>query len=102
MKPSEIVRERGWIQHMGIGPNGEVCMGTAICLAAHPGKACIANLVGCRWEPFKAATGASVTAWNDARGRTIEQVIALLQEFETAFDAAPQTPDSAPVVAVPA
>lgn len=101
MKPSDIVRERGWVQYTGNGPNGEVCMGRAICLAAHGDVGCRTDgPCGAIWAPFTAATGGSVTVWNDAPGRTMEQVIALLQEFETDFDTtAPEI--SAPVVAVP-
>ena len=106
MKPSEIVRERGWIQGHFDSPNG-VCVSVALSFSCHgtvmPCSGRCTDLGQRTYLAMNPAVGGSLICWNDVRGRTIEQVIALLQEFEVDFDAAPAE-ISAPVdpVAVPA
>lgn len=85
MKPSEVIMERGWIQAGSSRPEG-VCMLQAICIAVHDGDACDDS---CErfFIPFEdAVPDKDAIGWNDAPGRTIEQVIALLREFETEFE----------------
>ncbi len=84
MKPSEVIMERGWIQNGGSSPAG-VCILQAICLALHGDEPCI-DTCETSWIPFEEATDDDPIGWNDTPGRTVEQVIALLQEFETEFE----------------
>lgn len=93
-KPSEVIQQRGWIQDEGKIPGVGICAGAAVCYAAHPenegGQAHRASAKCERlWNRLEQVTGSGLTTWNDTPGRTIEQVIALLQEFETEFESDP-------------
>lgn len=83
MTPSAVIEQRGWKQGDGDGPNGEVCMGRAICLAYHPGVEICGTLDDCGWTPFtNALPMLPLTSWNDAPGRTQEEVLTFLKSVE--------------------
>lgn len=74
-RAAEIIEKRGWCQG-GIGMHGKrVCAFWAIEFA---GGATMAHI-----RKMNAATGMSIAAWNDAPGRTKEEVIAVLRELSS-------------------
>lgn len=86
MKPSEVIMERGWIQNSLSRPEG-VCILQSICLALHGDESCKDQQCEKARVPFqRAVKNRDIIAWNDKPGRTVEQVIALLREFETEFE----------------
>lgn len=87
MKPSEVIMERGWIQNKLENESG-------VCIAAAIHIACKGSVWGRPYDPraselmsaLQVSLQGSVVDWNNAPRRTKEQVIALLQEFETEFE----------------
>ncbi len=76
MKASEIIRQKGWCQFMGISRNGEVCLVQAIdemddgAFNHHVQK--IKDKLGIGNESL-------LSQWNDAPERTKEEVIQVLE-----------------------
>lgn len=75
MKPSELIRQKGWCQGDAYSPRGGLCMYAALVDGHFDAKS----------KEFKALKKSinheSIVIWNDAPGRTAEEVIAKLEEF---------------------
>ena len=76
-----IIEERGWVQRVLSNAEGQVCALGAIYTAA-TGEAYGAPDRYCdeAAEALSEHVGADIEDWNDAQGRTAEQVIAALRE----------------------
>ena len=92
MKPSEVIQQRGWTQFSFLNPSG-VCAEAAIYLACHTEGWWFHRLEE-RGDPHCDLMLAQIEQyldkpldrWNDTPGRTAQQVIVLLQEFEIEFE----------------
>lgn len=80
MKPSELIRQRGWCQGAFENADGCLCVHEAVHFSYNPPKrhierrnAMLASLQSDGWNGFM--------HWNDAPGRTSDEVIAKLEEF---------------------
>ena len=88
LKAAQIIEERGWCQKWPSMPTGEVCMVGALC-AAREGEADWKNSDTAIALRIK-ATGemgfdvsrkaAEMVEWNDASGRTKEEIVARLRD----------------------
>ena len=82
-KATRIIEARGWIAGLSIGPNDEVCAGQAMAEAVGEGN--LAAYFAARTEFTRALTRGQdeegLEKWNDAPGRTAEQVIEALRAF---------------------
>jgi len=76
----DILNERGWNQHSDSGPNGEVCVGRAIDIAAS--NLPVVYRLPIYDKVLKAAgcTHNWITNWNDQGGMTVEDVILALKQ----------------------
>lgn len=73
---AEVIAERGWCQGRYLDSSGAVCIEGSLRRAAQPShdhlfEACLA---------VDRNVGRDIVAWNDAPGRTAEEVIAKLRE----------------------
>lgn len=101
MRPSEIIREarnqlfeRGWTQREAESSDGRVCIMGAVNFAVYGRSHCpmdydaekegLRNRVADLLSP----TGAAVAHWNDAPGRTFDEVIEHLDKAEKLAEAA--------------
>jgi hypothetical protein len=88
---ADYLRTHGWWQGSGRGPNGGVCVAQAICMATEGVANEHARFLGFR-EPTRAETEnlwrdmkwadlpETLPGWNDQPGRTLEEVLARLEE----------------------
>lgn len=85
-RAAEIITKRGWMQDGGYGENGERCLYTALRQATtetNPGSYCdtlmrltydLADKLGLEFGPM-------IIEWNDRPGRTVDEVLALLNDY---------------------
>jgi hypothetical protein len=67
---ADYIEQHGWCQHIG-KINGHVCASVAL------------NMVGCpnmSWLALTHLVGRSIPRWNDAPGRTKEEVVAAMRK----------------------
>lgn len=92
----EVLRERGWTQHVLENEEGEVCLVGALKIAADvpiessysvlekASSSALVVLIDVLVENYP--NRASPSRFNDTEGRTVEEVIAVLEEVATHFD----------------
>lgn len=76
MKPSQLLREKGWCQGVGTDAQGQMCiMGCLLKASGHDAIQAVklANKLRSSLDHL------SLVRWNDAPGRTKEEVIAALE-----------------------
>lgn len=83
MLPSDILRRDGWCQGQTVDEQGKRCLVGAIMDTASKDWGALYQAVGRRHIGY--------VQWNDARGRTAAEVIALLEEVE--YELGLRTPD---------
>jgi hypothetical protein len=81
IRGKQKILERGWCQHMSIAPDGRCCMIGALALAAerfdgadYPARRVLENVIGPVW---------SIPSFNDAPGRTKEEVLEVFDKAIT-------------------
>ena len=81
-RAAKIIRERGWIQGTTSMSGGPVCAAGAISvvLGVHRWRVTEAHLLAASRAgvPPERAGASGLTRWNDAPGRTVEEVLAVL------------------------
>jgi hypothetical protein len=75
MKAWQILERDGWCQGNWTNPIGQRCLASAL-------EAADVSLSLTQIREFVALTGTTLTAWNDAPGRTAEEVIGLLKRLD--------------------
>ena len=76
MKPSEIIRQRGWCQGAAENARGNVCLSRAIFFAYRDDSRACDALCKLLTEKLGVTT---MWEWNDVKDRTMEEVIELLE-----------------------
>ena len=77
-RAANLIREHGWIQDDYVGINGRVCAWQAIFLATAP-KSMDSALEAVNTRLSLRGWPHGIIAWNDADGRTKEDVLELLE-----------------------
>jgi len=75
MKPSEIIRERGWCQGVSTDIHGRHCLWGAVQEATQRDIPTADKILA----QLREAVGSNPIIWNDRRGRTADEVIAVLE-----------------------
>lgn len=76
---AELLRQRGWLQGEWGRTQGPMCLSAAIGLAASEYGRLPPSEITVRHVCKRLAGSKSIGEWNDVRGRTLEQVIGLLE-----------------------
>lgn len=79
-KVRELLEARGWCQGEATSPDGRHCIIGALDMVTHP-----AGGTDLYWDTqafLRKVLGGSIAVWNDAPGRTFEEVKAKLIEAE--------------------
>lgn len=74
-RTADVIRERGWVQCAWTGEDGSVCMMMAVSIADTDGNV----FIDAHEELARRTSPLGPTSWNDAPGRTREEVLALLE-----------------------
>lgn len=76
MKPSELIKEKGWCQKYMTDSEGKICLAKAIVQAYKNGDEFFAA-----WKKISelVTSQGGIISWNDKEGRTVEEVLTLLK-----------------------
>ena len=77
-RAANLIREHGWTQDDYVGTNGRLCAWQAIFLATAP-RSMDAALQSVHRELLLRGWQHGIIAWNDADGRTVDEVLELLE-----------------------
>ena len=78
-RAANLIRERGWVQGCYKTDDGAMCISTAIYLATAP-RNMDAALQSVQRKLLARGWQRGFIVWNDVDGRTVDEVLALLEE----------------------
>jgi len=76
-RAAERIRQRGWVQDVGRGPDGEACLVRAL---SEAGQSLVGPLLAIKAH-LGLGVGDALVRWNDAPERTVEDVLMVLKEM---------------------